>query len=452
MSAPRSAASGDPDAATLLAERPHLAYDPMAGLMLEGVPLAAIAQALGTPCWVYGGATMRTRYRALAEALTAAGLNAQIHYAIKANDHSAVIDLFAAEGAGADVVSGGEIRRALAAGMPAGRLVFSGVGKTERELRLALEASVAQINVESAEELEMLDSVACALGRRAPVALRVNPDVDAATHTKITTGLGHNKFGIPLAEAAEIYVRATALEGIAPIGLALHIGSQIGSLAPFRTACRRLAALARSLIAAGYPLGRLDAGGGIPISYRDEPPITAAAYAGALKSAFAGLDVELLIEPGRWLAGPAGVLLTAVVLEKNAGGRRFVVVDAAMNDLVRPALYDAWHGIVPVAAEAAGAPSRPADVVGPVCETADTFARDRALPMVFPGALLAVLDAGAYGATMSSTYNSRPLAAAALVENGSWTVIRPRQEEAALWATERLPDWRVSRSGNGQVA
>jgi diaminopimelate decarboxylase len=427
----------DPSPAELLASRPHLRMDAMDGLLLEGVPLSAIADALGTPAWVYGAGTIRARYRALAESL--AGLDVRIHYAVKANDHLAILDLLRREGAGADVVSEGEFARTLRVGIAASDIVFSGVGKSADALRLALAHGVGQINVESPAELDMVSQVAEALGVTAQVALRVNPDVDAGTHQKITTGRAENKFGIPYADAPALYARAAALPSVRPVGLALHIGSQILSMAPYRAAYARMADLVRALRGNGLQVARLDCGGGLGIGYHDLPGASPAAFAGALRTAFAGLDLHLAIEPGRWLVGPAGVLLASVILEKFSGRRRFVVLDAAMNDLMRPALYDAWHGIVPLAAGDAAGPVSAAEIVGPVCETGDTFARNRALPGLRPHARVAILDAGAYGAVMSSTYNARPLAAQALVDGLRWTLIRARQRVEALWDGEIIP-------------
>ena len=434
-------ATEEPGIAELLAARPHLAMHPLDGLILESVPLNAIADALGTPTWVYGAGTMRARYRALAAALTGAGLGADLHYAMKANDHLAILRLFAREGAGADVVSAGEIHRALAAGIPPAQMVFSGVGKSASDLRLALARDIGQINVESAEELEMLAALATAGNKTARIALRVNPDVDAETHAKIATGRARDKFGIPWADAAALYARAASLPGIQPVGLALHIGSQIVSLAPFRAAYTRIATLVTDLRAAGHTVTTVDCGGGLGIPYRDESAPSPAGLAGALRGAFHNLDVRLKLEPGRWLVGPAGVLLASVVLQKESGATRFVVLDAAMNDLVRPALYEAWHGIVPLAAADATAPVSPADIVGPVCETGDTFARARLLPPLRQNARVAILEAGAYGSVMSSTYNARPLAAEAMVDGDRWSAIRDRQPVEALWQAERIPDF-----------
>jgi len=404
-------------------------------------PLGQIARELGTPTWVYGAGTIRARLAALAAALRDAGLDAHIHYAVKANDHLAILRLMRAGGAGADVVSQGEFLRARAAGTDAADIVFSGVGKSAAELRVALEQGIGQINVESAEELDMLSAIAASMGRTARVALRVNPDVDAGTHAKISTGRARDKFGIAYAEIPALYARAASLPGIRPVGIATHIGSQILSLAPYRAAYARMAALVRTLRAAGQVVDIVDCGGGLGIGYRDEPGLNPAALAGALRGAFHNLDVQLLLEPGRWLIGPAGVLLASVVLVKRTPGARFVVLDAAMNDLVRPAMYDAWHGILPISPVAALAPASPADIVGPVCETGDTFARARMLADVAAGDFVALLDAGAYGAVMSSTYNARPLAAAAMVDGERWAAIRPRQDFAELWAHEAVPDF-----------
>jgi diaminopimelate decarboxylase len=434
-------ATADPTTAELLAVRPHLTMHAMDGLLLEGVPLRRIADAAGTPTWVYGAGTMRARYRALAQALRRAGLDAGLHYAMKANDHLAVIRLFAAEGAGADVVSEGELRRARAAGVPPADIVFSGVGKSERDLRLALAEDIGQINVESAEELDMLSALAAGMGRTARIALRINPDVDAATHAKISTGRAGDKFGIPWADAAALYARAASLPGIAPTGLATHIGSQILSLAPFRAAYARIADLVTGLREAGQTVDSVDCGGGLGIPYRNEPAPSPDGLAGALRAAFHNLDVRVKLEPGRWLVAPAGVLLATVVLTKQTEGTRFVVLDAAMNDLVRPAMYDAWHGVVPLAAADAVAPVAPSDIVGPVCESGDTFARNRLLPMLQRNARVAIIDAGAYGSVMSSTYNARPMAAEVMVDGDRWSVIRDRQTHESLWQGEIVPEF-----------
>jgi diaminopimelate decarboxylase len=436
-----SSAAHQPAAAELLAARPHLAMHAMDGLVMDDVPLNAIADRVGTPVWVYSASAMRRRYRHLARALAEAGVDADIHYAMKANDRLAVLRLFAAEGAGADVVSEGELLRALQAGIPADRIVFSGVGKTERELRLALTEGISQINVESAEELQTLSAVAADMGRSARVALRINPDVDAGTHEKITTGRAQNKFGIAYGDAVALYRDAARLPGIEPIGLATHIGSQVLSMEPYRAAYGRLAELVRGLRAEGLPVQIVDCGGGLGIPYRDEPAPLPAALAGAIRATLHDLDVRILLEPGRWLAGPAGVLVASVIVNKAAEGSRFLVLDAAMNDLVRPAMYDAWHGIVPISAVDAAAPVEPAAVVGPVCESGDTFARERMLPSLAPGARVAILDAGAYGSVMSSAYNARVPAAEVMVDGSRWSVIRERQGLPDLWRGECVPHW-----------
>lgn len=440
-SALRAHDPADPAAAELIAARPHLAMHAMDGLLMEGVPLNAVADAVGTPTWAISAGSIRARLAALRRALDDAGLPVRVHYAVKANGHLAVLRLVAGGGAGADVVSAGELRRARVAGIAAADVVFSGVGKTEADLRLALDEGVGQINVESAEELATLSALASGTGRAARIALRINPDVDAGTHAKITTGRADNKFGIAYADAPALYAHAAGLPGIEPAGLALHIGSQILSMAPYRAAYARAAEMVRALRAAGHVVRMVDCGGGLGIPYRDEPAPSPAALAGAIKASLGGMDLELAVEPGRWLVGPAGLLLASVVLSKRTGERRFVVLDAAMNDLARPAMYDAWHGIVPVSAADAVHPTSPADIVGPVCETGDTFARQRDLAPLAPHARVAILDAGAYGAVMSSTYNARPLAAEVMIDGGRWSVIRARQPVEALWADERIPEW-----------
>ena len=439
--------SPEPSLSELIAARPHLRAHARDGLMMEDVPLHAVADAAGTPAWVYSAGALRGRYRALTGALKDAGLDAHVHYAVKANDHLAILSLLGREGAGADVVSEGELRRARAAGIPPDKIVYSGVGKTERELRLALNEGIGQINVESVEELRMLSAIASAMGRTVRIAPRVNPDVDAGTHDKISTGRARDKFGIPWTEALAFFEEAAKLPGVETVGLATHIGSQIMDLTPYRAAFARVADLVRALREQGHAIRVVDCGGGLGIPYRNQPGPGPEGLAGAIRAAFHNMDVRVALEPGRWLVGPAGVLLASVVLQKQATGARFVVLDAAMNDLVRPALYDAWHGIVPVSATDLVTPVSPADVVGPVCETGDTFARERALPSLPPGARVAILDAGAYGAVMSSTYNARPRAAEVMVDGFDWTLIRARQTHEALWADEIVPGGRPARSG-----
>ena len=378
MSNPK--ALSDPSISDLIAVRPWLRYSVSEGLLLDGVPLAQIADEVGCPTWVYSAPTMRARLGALTRAMADAGLDVNLHYAVKANDALAVLDLFAEEHFGADVVSRGELLKALRAGIPASRVVYSGVGKSAAELHLAITQGVGQINVESAEELAMLSALASTANGVARVALRVNPDVDAGTNDKIATGRATDKFGIAYADAVPLYAQASVMPGIQPVGLAIHIGSQILSLAPYRNAFARVADLVRALRQHGLRVETVDCGGGLGIPYRNEPTPTPAGLASAMKCAFGGLDVRLAVEPGRWLVGPAGLLLASVVLIKQTPHEPFVVLDAAMNDLIRPAMYDAWHGIIPVSASDAIAPPSLYSVVGPVCESGDTFARNRSLP------------------------------------------------------------------------
>ncbi|MBS0988605.1 diaminopimelate decarboxylase [Acetobacter okinawensis] len=430
----------DPSLAELLATHPHLSTDPLCGLMLEGVPLNAIADALGTPCWVVGANTLRQRLKRMQTAMTDTGLDVRIHYAVKANDHLSVLSIIGQEGYGADIVSGGELARTQKAGIPAQRVVFSGVGKSDAELEHAIGLGIGQINVESAEELEIISAIATRLGKQARITLRVNPDVDAETHAKITTGLADNKFGIPFANAAALYARAFTLPGLRPVGFATHIGSQILSTAPYHAAYARIADLVRSVRASGLAVEVVDCGGGLGISYRNEVEGQPEALAGAMRAELGDLGLRLSIEPGRWPIGPAGVLLSSVILRKEEGlPSPFLVLDAAMNDLVRPSMYEAWHGILPLAPQDFNQPVAPIHVVGPVCESGDTFARDRLLPPLGRASRIAILDTGAYGTVMSSNYNSRPLASEVLVENGQWTVIRHRQTLEEMWQDETLP-------------
>ncbi|MCH4062735.1 MAG: diaminopimelate decarboxylase [Acetobacter sp.] len=432
----------DPSPAELMARRPYLTADPVCGLVLEDVPLNAIADAEGTPVWVMSAGVLRERARRLLAAVKDSGLPLSVHFAVKSNDHLAVLRILALEGLGADVVSGGELARACRAGISPRRVIFSGVGKTDSELDAALMAGVAQINVESAEELEILSSRASNLGCSAGVALRVNPDVDAGTHEKITTGLAGNKFGIPYAEALALYRRAYELPGIKPLGFATHIGSQISSPVPFRQAYARIASLVRDARAAGLLVEIVDCGGGLGVSYRDETECSPDAFVGAIRRELGDLDVQLAMEPGRWISAPAGMLLSSVILRKSVtGGAPFIVIDAAMNDLARPSLYDAWHGLLPLAPHLLHADIEPAHLVGPVCESGDSFGRNRLLPHLSRGDRIALLDCGAYGSVMSSTYNARPFAAQVLVDGNRWSVIRPRQKVEELWTTEQMPEW-----------
>ena len=410
-------------------------------LHAEDVPLAAIAERHGTPTYVYSTAVLRARYRAYVDAF--ADLAPVVCYALKANSNQAVIATFAREGAGADIVSLGEMKRALAAGIPASRIVFAGVGKTAEEMRAALAAGIMQFNVESEPELRMLSGVAEAMGTKAPVALRVNPDVDAGTHAKITTGKAENKFGIEMAQAPDVAALARSLPGIALEALSVHIGSQLTAMAPFRTAFARLGDLARRLNATGPRLRRLDFGGGVGVVYRDETPPDLAAYAAAVREAVAGLDVGIVLEPGRSLVAEAGVLLARVIRVKEGTAKRFAIVDAAMNDLIRPTLYEAWMPIMPVRAPRKGANLSPMDVVGPICETGDYLAKDRDMPPLVDGDLVVVGAAGAYGSAMGSTYNSRPLAAEVLVSGSRTALVRPREDIDAIIARESLAPWQA---------
>ncbi len=405
----------------------------------EEVALDRIAEQVGTPAYCYSTAAVVSRYRAFEAAFS--HLDATICYALKANANLAIVRTLAEMGSGADVVSRGELRLALAAGIAPGDIVFSGVGKTRDELAAALDAGIGQINVESVPELDILNEIAAARGVRAPTALRINPDVDARTHAKITTGRTENKFGIDPAEARACYGRREALPGIEFRGLALHIGSQVTDLTPFRSAFRNLAALVRQLRADGHPVARLDLGGGLGIAYGDEPPPDLAAYARIVTETVGDLGCSLVFEPGRFIVGNAGVLLTRVLYVKEGLSRTFVVVDAAMNDLLRPALYDGFHAIVPVREPSPASALGPVDVVGPICETGDTFAVERPLPPVRPGDLLAICSVGAYGAVMASTYNLRLPAPEVLVRGDEFAVVRPRPSYDDLLARDRLPDW-----------
>jgi diaminopimelate decarboxylase len=419
-------------------------------LHAEDVPLTEIAADVGTPVYVYSAATMTRHYHVFSDAL--AGMPHLICYAMKANSNQAVIRLMASLGAGMDVVSGGEYRRAKAAGVPGERIVFSGVGKTREEMALALEGGIRQFNVESEPELLALDEVARSRGLRAPIAIRVNPDVDAKTHAKIATGKAENKFGIPIAWARTVYAQAARLGSIEIVGIDVHIGSQLTELAPYETAFAKVAELTGALRADGHDIRRLDLGGGLGIPYRRAniaPPLPFD-YGEVVRRTVGHLGCEIEIEPGRLIAGNAGVLLSRVLYLKKGAGRDFLILDAAMNDLVRPAMYDAWHDIVPVAEPQPGEPLLPVDVVGPVCETGDTFARSRDLPPTVTGDLLAVRSAGAYGAVMASEYNSRPLVPEVMVSGDHFAVVRPRPSFEELIGRDRVPEW-IGQTDQGRT-
>jgi diaminopimelate decarboxylase len=412
-------------------------------LHAEDVPLPEIATAVGTPVYVYSTATLTRHYRVFEEALS--GMPHLICYALKANSNLAVVRLMASLGAGADVVSEGEYRRAKAAGVPGEKIVFSGVGKTRVEMRVALEGGVRQFNVESEPELAALSEVATSMGVVAPVTVRVNPDVDARTHAKIATGKAENKFGIPIGRAREVYAEAARLPGIEVVGIDVHIGSQLTELAPYEAAFVKVAELAEALRADGHDIRRLDLGGGLGIPYRrsNEAPPLPFDYGAVIRRTVGHLGCEIEIEPGRLIAGNAGVLISRVIWVKAGEGRDFVILDAAMNDLIRPALYDAWHDIVPVIEPEPGAEMRDYDVVGPVCETGDTFAERRPLPPLAEGDLVAFRSAGAYGAVMASEYNSRPLVPEVLVDGDHYAVVRERPTFDAMMSRDTIPEWMV---------
>ena len=410
-------------------------------LHAEQVDLVALAEAVGTPFYCYSSATLTRHYQVFAGAF--ADVDALVCYAMKANSNQAVIATLARLGAGADVVSEGELMRARAAGVAADKIMFSGVGKTARELALAVDEGILCVNVESEPELELLASIAAAKGRTAAISIRVNPDVDAKTHAKIATGKAENKFGIPISRAREVYARAAKLEGVRVAGVDMHIGSQIVELDPFGDAFALLAEFVGVLRADGHVISHVDLGGGLGIPYREdnEPPPDPDAYAAVVKRATRGLGCKLIFEPGRLIVGNAGVLVTRVLYVKHGEAKTFIIVDAGMNDLIRPTLYDAHHAITPVREPAVGAPRIVADVVGPVCESGDFLALERSLVAPRPDDLLAVMSAGAYGATQSGTYNSRPLIPEVLVRSGEWALIRPRVTAAQLIALDRLPGW-----------
>ena len=410
-------------------------------LHAEAVGLDTLADAVGTPFYCYSTATLERHYKVFAGAF--ADVNALVCYAMKANSNQAVIATLAKLGAGADVVSEGELMRARLAGVPTDKIMFSGIGKTARELALAVDEGILCINVESEPELDLLSSIASAKGRLANISVRVNPDVDSKTHHKIATGKAENKFGIPLSRAREVYARAAKLPGIKVTGVDMHIGSQITDLDPFDSAFMLLADFVRTLRGDGHTISHVDLGGGLGIPYYDdnEPPPHPDDYARLVKRATRGLDCRLIFEPGRLIVGNAGILVTRVLFVKHGEAKNFVVIDAAMNDLIRPTLYDAYHEIWPVAEPTASARRIRADVVGPVCESGDFLALNRDLAEPADGALLAIMSAGAYGAVQAGTYNTRPLVPEVLVKDTQWAVVRPRLEVDQLLALDRMPDW-----------
>ncbi|MEZ5945415.1 MAG: diaminopimelate decarboxylase [Hyphomonas sp.] len=417
----------------------HFAYR-SGRLHCEDVDLSRLAGEVGTPCYVYSTATLQRHARVIAAAFE--GQDCLIAFSVKANSNLAVLATLAAEGCGADVVSGGELERALRAGIPAERIVFSGVGKTAREMALALDHGIHQFNVESAGELRLLAQVASGLGKDAPIAIRVNPDVAAGGHPNISTGKKGDKFGVPWAEAEPLYAEAASLPGIRVVGVDVHIGSQIGDLVPMRAAFEKVVGLAQRLRAAGHEISRIDVGGGLGIPYKDsdEPP-PPSAYAAMIAEVSAGLGVQVILEPGRVIAGNAGIMLSTALYEKEAPDRTFLIIDAGMNDLMRPALYGAHHEIQPVAEPAANAPRKTYDVVGPICESTDKFAAGRDMAAVSPGDLIAFMSAGAYGAVLSSAYNTRPLVPEVLVNGDKFDIVRRRPGLEEMLQLEQVPDW-----------
>jgi len=407
----------------------------------EDVSLAALADQVGTPFYCYSSATMERHYRVFAEAVAGLGDgNPLVAFAVKANPNLAVLATLARLGAGADVVSGGELARALAAGVPAQRIVFSGVGKTRAELAAGIEAGILQFNVESEAEIDMLGAIAADKGAAVEIAIRINPAVDPKTHGKISTGGADAKFGIPWERLPAAFAQAAAWPNLKPVGLAAHIGSQLTDLGPVEDAIRKLGTLARELEAAGHQIKRIDVGGGLGIPYRRDSaaPPSPADYAAMVARATAGWPWRLMFEPGRMIVGNAGVLVSEVILTKAGASKQFVVVDAAMNDLLRPSLYGAWHDILAVRPRAE---RMVATVVGPICETGDTFAEDREIEAVGAGDLIAFMTAGAYGATMASTYNSRPLVPEVMVKGADWAIVSQRNQPAAMLALDAKAPW-----------
>ncbi|USG61125.1 diaminopimelate decarboxylase [Sneathiella marina] len=411
-------------------------------LYAEDVALRAIAEKVGTPFYCYSSATLERHYKVFSGAFD--GVNSLVCYALKANSNLAVIRTLAELGSGADVVSEGELRRALEAGIPAEKIVFSGVGKTPSEMRYALEVGIHQFNVESEPEVRMLSEVAQSMGKTAPITFRVNPDVDAKTHAKISTGKAENKFGVPWQDVSRIYREAAALPGIEIVGVDVHIGSQLTDLEPYKNAFNRVRELVQQLRAEGHDISRVDLGGGLGIPYDADIPPEPAAYATVALEAIGNLGCQVIFEPGRLIVGNAGVLVSEVIYVKQATERKFVILDAAMNDLIRPAMYDGYHQIDPLREDQKKADYAPADVVGPVCESGDTFARQRDMPYLEDGDLVAFRSAGAYGAVMASTYNTRPLVPEVLVKGDQYAVIRARPSLDEILKLDIMPSWQQS--------
>ena len=410
-------------------------------LFAEDVAISEIAAAVGTPFYVYSTAPLLRHFKAFDDALD--GMDHLVCYAMKANSNQAVLKTLAQAGAGMDVVSAGEYLRAKAAGVPGDKIVFSGVGKTVSEIRLALEGGIRQFNVESEPEMEVLDAVARSMDKVAPITIRVNPDVDAKTHAKIATGKSENKFGIPIARAREVYRMAAAMPGLEVVGIDVHIGSQLTDLTPFELAYQKVAELTEQLRADGHTIRRLDLGGGLGIPYERSnaaPPLPTD-YGAMVQKTLGHLGCEIEIEPGRLIAGNAGLMVSEVIYVKSGEGRDFLIIDGAMNDLIRPAMYDAYHDIVPVVEAEAGAEQQPYDIVGPVCESGDTFAKQRMMPKLVAGDLVAFRSAGAYGAVMASEYNSRALIPEVLVHGDQFAVIRRRPTFDEMINRDTIPEW-----------
>ncbi len=410
-------------------------------LYAEDVPIAELAASVGTPFYVYSSATLLRHFQLFDDALD--GTDHLVCYAMKAASNQAILKTLAQAGAGMDVVSGGEYLRAKAAGVPGDRIVFSGVGKTADEIRTALTGGIRQFNVESEPEMEVINAIALELGEVAPITVRVNPDVDAKTHAKIATGKSENKFGIPIARASEVYAHAASLPGLEVIGIDVHIGSQLTELAPFELAYKKVAELTEKLRTEGHDIRRLDLGGGLGIPYtrsNDAPPLPVE-YGSLIKRTLGHLGCEIEIEPGRLIAGNAGLMVSKVIYVKSGEGRDFLIVDGAMNDLIRPAMYEAHHDIVPVQEPTPGIEPRPYDIVGPVCETGDTFAKQRNMPPLSAGDLIAFRSAGAYGAVMASEYNTRPLIPEVLVNGDQFAVIRARPSFDEIINRDTIPSW-----------
>jgi len=406
-------------------------------LFAEDIPVRQIAEAVGTPFYCYSSATLIRHYQVFADALS--GLDTKIFYAVKANSNVALVRLLARQGAGADIVSAGELAIALAAGVAPADIVYSGVGKKREEMRAALEAGIGQFNIESEPELIALSDVATGMNATASIGIRLNPNVDAKTHAKITTGIAENKFGVAWPAARDLYARAAEMPGIKVKAAAVHIGSQITTLEPYEKAYRRLLEMVDQLEQDGHDIGTIDLGGGLGIPYGSETPPSPAEYGEVVKRVFGDCGKKLGFEPGRVIVGNAGIVVSSLIYEKQSEDRRFVIIDAAMNDLIRPTLYDAKHDLVPV--RLTNGPHSNADVVGPICETGDTFARNCELPELGEGELIAIRSAGAYGAVMASTYNARPIAAEVLVHGGEFSVIRERKTIEQLIADDKIPDW-----------